>query len=106
MVTAVMTVCFSYAQYPTAIPRRQFGADSLVAFPTLVKYLVRNIDNPMAIWKVIATISGNIEAVSGAAAQGRPGTHKWTLWQGPAVGYAEALRQLDVALFEYQDCFR
>ena len=66
----------------------------------------RNIDNPMANWKVIAMVSGNIEAVSGPAAQDRPGTHEWTVWEGPAVDKAEALRRLDVALFEYQDCFR
>jgi hypothetical protein len=31
----------------------------------------------MANWKVIATISGNIEPVSGPAAQGLPRTHEW-----------------------------
>jgi hypothetical protein len=31
----------------------------------------------MANWKVIALISGNIEAVSGPAAQDRLGAHKW-----------------------------
>jgi len=61
-------------------------------FPTLVKYLARNVDNPMANWKVIATISGNIEAVSGLAAQYRPGTHEWTVWEGPAADKAEALK--------------
>jgi hypothetical protein len=49
-------------------------------FPTLVKYLVRNIDNPLANWKVIALVSGNVEAVSGPAAEGRPGTHEWIVW--------------------------
>ncbi len=34
-------------------------------------------DNPMVNWKVIALVSGNIEAVSGPAAQDRPGTHEW-----------------------------
>jgi hypothetical protein len=29
----------------------------------------------MATWKVIALINGDIEAVSGPAAQGRPGAH-------------------------------
>jgi len=33
-------------------------------------------DSHMANWKVIALISGNIEAVSGPAAQGRPGPHE------------------------------
>jgi hypothetical protein len=50
-------------------------------FPILLKYTVRNIDNHMANWKVIALISGNIEAVSGTAAQGRPGTHEWIVWE-------------------------
>jgi hypothetical protein len=57
----------------------------------------------MAHWKVIALVSGNIEAVSGPAAQGRPGTQKWTVWEGPAADKAEALPRLNVALFEYQD---
>ena len=43
------------------------------AFPTLLKYLPMNIVNHMANWKVIALVSGNIEAVSGPAAQDRPG---------------------------------
>ena len=33
-------------------------------------------DYHMATWKVIETVSGNIEAVSGPAAQDRPGTHE------------------------------
>jgi hypothetical protein len=60
----------------------------------------------MANWKVIATVSGNIEAVSGTAAQNRPGTHELTVWDGTAAHKAEALRRLDGAPFEYQDCFR
>ena len=60
----------------------------------------------MATWKVIETVSGNIEAVSGPAAQDRPRNHEWTVWEGPAANKAEALRTLDMALFEYQDCFR
>ena len=43
------------------------------AFPTLLTYLPMNIVNHMANWKVIALVSGNIEAVSGPAAQDRPG---------------------------------
>jgi len=31
----------------------------------------------MANWKVIALINGEIEAVSGLAAQHRPGAHEW-----------------------------
>jgi hypothetical protein len=46
------------------------------AFPTLLKYIARNIDNYMANWKVIALINGAIEAVSGPAAQDRPGAHE------------------------------
>ena len=46
----------------------------------------------MADWKVIALVSGNIEAVSGPAAQDRPGAHEWTVWKGPAANKAEALK--------------
>jgi hypothetical protein len=46
----------------------------------------------MANWKVIALISGNIEAVSGLAAKDRPGTHEWTVWEGQAADKAEALK--------------
>jgi hypothetical protein len=38
----------------------------------------------MADWKVIALINGDIEAVSGPAAQDRPGAHEWIVWQGSA----------------------
>ena len=62
-----------------------------ISFPTLIKYLKRNIDNHMANWKVIATASGNIEAVSGPATQDRPGAHEWTVWEGPVTDKAEAL---------------
>jgi hypothetical protein len=51
-------------------------------FPTLVKYFVRDIENYMADWKVIALVSGNIEAVSGPAAQGQPGTYEWIVGRG------------------------
>ena len=60
----------------------------------------------MATWKVIALFRGNIEAVSGPAAQYRQGTDEQTVWEGPAADKAEALLRIDVALFEYQDCFR
>ena len=56
--------------------------------PTLLKYTARNIDNHMADWKVIALVSGNIEAVSGPAAQDRPGAHEWTVWEGTAANKA------------------
>ena len=66
-------------------------------FPTLLKYLARNMDNHMANWKVVALVSGNIEAVSGPAAQDRPGTHEWTVWEGPAGDKAEALQSAEKA---------
>ena len=56
------------------------------AFPTLLIYIARNIDNHMAHWKVIALVNGEIEAVSGPAAQDRPGAHEWIVWQGRAAG--------------------
>jgi hypothetical protein len=65
--------------------------------PILVKYTARDIDNHMANWKVIALVSGNIEAVSGAAAQNRPGTHEWTVWEGQAGDKAEALQRAEKA---------
>ena len=51
----------------------------------------------MTNWKVIALISGNIEAVSGPAAQDRPGTHEWIVWQGAASVKAEALQSAEKA---------
>jgi hypothetical protein len=65
----------------------------LCAFPTLLKHKVRNIENSLADWKVIVLISGNIEAVSGPAAQDRPGAHEWIVWEGvgkPQFRAAEA----------------
>jgi hypothetical protein len=46
-------------------------------FSTLTKYSVKEIENYMADRKVIALVSGNIEAVSGPAAEDRPGAHEW-----------------------------
>jgi hypothetical protein len=46
----------------------------------------------MANWKVIALVSGNIEAVSGPAAQDRPAAHEWVVWEGAAADKAEALK--------------
>ena len=66
-------------------------------FPTLLKCIVRNIDNHMVDWKVIALINGEIEVVSGLAAQGRPGAHEWTVWQGTAADKAEALQSAEKA---------
>ena len=65
--------------------------------PTLLKHIVRNIENHMVHWKVIALINGNIEAVSGPAAQDRPGAHEWIVWQGTAADKAEALQSAEKA---------
>jgi hypothetical protein len=46
----------------------------------------------MATWKVIETVSGNIEAVSGPAAQGRPSQHEFLVWEGEAADKAEVLQ--------------
>jgi hypothetical protein len=51
----------------------------------------------MAIWKVIALVSGNIEAVSGQAAKDRPGAHEWIVWEGQAADKAEALQSAEKA---------
>ena len=40
---------------------------------------------------------GNIEAVSGPAAQDRPGAHEWTVWEGTAANKAEALQSAEKA---------
>ena len=53
---------------------------------SLLKY------NPMANWKVIETVSGNIEAVSGPPAERRPGQHEFLVWEGEAADKAEALK--------------
>jgi hypothetical protein len=63
-----------------------------ISLPTLVKYASRSIDSHMATWKVIETVSGNIEAVSGPAAQDRPGTHERIVWEGQASDKAEAFK--------------
>jgi hypothetical protein len=46
----------------------------------------------MALWKVIETVSGNIEAVPGQAAQHRPSQHEFLVWEGEAPDKAEALK--------------
>lgn len=49
-------------------PKAYSPGQSLIrsgAFPTLLKYTARNIANDMTIRRVIALVSGNIEAVSG-----------------------------------------
>jgi hypothetical protein len=51
----------------------------------------------MANWRVIALISGDIEAVSGPAAQDRPGAHEWMVWQGSATDKAKALQSAEKA---------
>jgi hypothetical protein len=68
-----------------------------ISFPTLVEYIAGDIDSHMANWKVIALVNGNIEAVSGPAAQGRPGTHEWLVWEGQAADKAEALQSAEKA---------
>jgi hypothetical protein len=51
----------------------------------------------MAHWKVIALVSGNIEAISGLVAQDRPGAHEWIVWEGQATDKAEALKSAEKA---------
>jgi hypothetical protein len=51
----------------------------------------------MATWKVSALLSGQIEAVSGPAAQDRPGAHEWIVWQGIASDKADALQSAEKA---------
>jgi hypothetical protein len=51
----------------------------------------------MACWKVIALINGEIEAVSGPAAQDRPGAHEWLVWEGQAADKAEARQSAEKA---------
>jgi len=46
----------------------------------------------MANWKVVALVNGEIEALSGPAAQDRPGAHEWIVWQGTAADKAQALQ--------------
>ena len=64
----------------------------MIANPTLLKPIARNIGNHMANWEVIALVSGEIEAVSDPAARARPGAHEWIVWQGTAADKAEALQ--------------
>jgi len=51
----------------------------------------------MANWKVIARVNSDIEAVSGPAAQDRPGSHEWIVWQGAAADKAETLQSAEKA---------
>jgi hypothetical protein len=51
----------------------------------------------MAYWKIIALISNENEAVSGPAAQDRPGAHEWMVWEGLAADKAEALQSAEQA---------
>jgi hypothetical protein len=51
----------------------------------------------MATWKVIALVSGNIEAVSDPAAEDRPAAHEWIVWEGLAADKAEALQSAEKA---------
>jgi hypothetical protein len=51
----------------------------------------------MATWKVIETVSGNIEAVFGLPAHGRPSQHEFLVWEGEAADKAEALKSAEKA---------
>ena len=51
----------------------------------------------MANWKVIAWINGELEAVSGPAAQDRPRAQEWTVWEGTAADKGEALQSAEKA---------
>lgn len=51
----------------------------------------------MADWKVIALMNGQIEAISGPAAQDRPRIHEWIVWQGTAADKGEALQSAEKA---------
>jgi hypothetical protein len=68
-----------------------------ILLPSLVKYTSRSIDSHMATWKVIETVSGNIEAISGPVAHDRPGRHERTVWEGEAADKAEALQNAEKA---------
>jgi hypothetical protein len=92
----------SASQHPGLSPEcnsclGRIDGDHPFPFPTLLKQIVRDIDNHMAYWKVIALINGDIEAVSGPAAQHRPGAHEWMVWQGTAADKAEALQSAEKA---------
>ena len=50
------------------------------------------MDNYMSSWKVIVLINQEIEAVTGSAAQDRPGVHEEVVWQGKAADKGEALQ--------------
>jgi hypothetical protein len=45
----------------------------------------------MANWNLVALVSGNIEAVSGLAAQACREAHEWIVWEGQAGDKAQAL---------------
>ncbi len=72
--------------------RRQGEGKDHISQITICAWPERNIDNHMTNWKVGALINGAIEAVTGPAAQDRPGAHEWMVWQGTAADKAEALQ--------------
>ena len=74
--------------------------------PTLLEYMVRNMDNHMSSWKVIALINDEIEAVSGPAAQDRPGVHVEMVWEGTAADNGEALQRAEKAGPSLRFCCR
>lgn len=51
----------------------------------------------MANCRVIALVSSSIEAVSGQAAQDRPGAHEWIEWEGAPADRVEALQSTEKA---------
>jgi len=51
----------------------------------------------MTSWKVIAQVSGDIEAVSGQAAQDRPGADERIVWEGLAADKDEVLQSAEKA---------
>jgi hypothetical protein len=51
----------------------------------------------MSSWKVIALVNDEIEAVSGLAAQDRPRTDEWMIWQGTAADKGDALQRAEKA---------
>jgi len=47
--------------------------------------------------RLIALVSGNIEAISDPEAQHRPGQHEFLVWEGEAADKAEALQRAEMA---------
>lgn len=75
----------------------RLGNERVQRISTLLKWFLVDIDNHMVNWKVIALVKGDVEAVSGPAAQDRPGAHEWIVWEGPAGDKVEALQSAEKA---------